>query len=93
MPTNRHKRVRRRATASGASNDQLMHLAKGWCFFDPTGYPFEDDAHRRRVWKQNRKVLMERQPGPGFDPVGSPREPGTKPRAWHDYEEATNGKA
>jgi hypothetical protein len=90
MPTNRHKRVRRRATAKG-DTDQLMHLQKGWCFF--TAYPFDDDAHRRRVWLANRKVLMARQPGPGFDPVGSEREPGTKPRAWFDYEGTNNGKA
>lgn len=83
MPTNRHKRVRRRATAK-SDTDQLMHLQKGWCFF--TAYPFDDDIHRQRVWRRYRSLLMSHQPGPGFDPVGSPREPGTYPKAWEQYE-------
>ncbi len=85
MPSKRRSRRRRRqGTSTRLDCDQGWHLQMGWCFF--TRDPFHDDDHRRDVWEQFRAQLMEHEPGDHFDPDGRPRSPGTRPRAWWDYE-------
>ena len=83
MPTNRRRKHKRRQP--GLSLDQALSLQVGWTLFDPA--PFGSDAERRRAWAENRERCMAFEPGPHFDPFGKPRTPGTKPKAWRDYED------
>jgi hypothetical protein len=82
MPTKRRKRPLIRG--GRMSVDQGLHLQLGFGLF--VRYPFDSDAHRRRVWEANKVELLAYEPD-GFDPLAKPRVPGTVPAAAGKYGE------
>ena len=78
------KRLQRRINTGALTDAQREHLLNGRIMFrlcEPylgrPGYPFADDAHRRRVWFDNRNELLSEHIS---------RRPGTRPSAWWTYE-------
>ncbi len=77
--------------------DQLGHLQHGpaGVFFHDApamlGYgtrtfPFKDEEHRRQLWAEHREQLLAYKFGFTMDEKLGPREPGTRPAAWWNYE-------
>ena len=66
------------------SDLQEQHLLFGRIYFGwdgtPDQFPFEDDAHRRRLWEQHRESLIEQ------------AAPHRVPKAMLDYEDRDGGR-
>ena len=73
------------ASRAGLGTDVGLHLQLGWGMFSE---PFESktcDA-RRKAYHEFKALLMRFEPGPGYDPIGTPRTEGTFPDAYYDFE-------
>ena len=85
MPTTRTRTKRTRSGGMILAGRQIEHLLWGWALLNT--FPFENDSHRRRAWKENRRFLLslegiERVPGVfGWFPLPK----GRSPQAEKDY--------
>jgi len=78
MPVTRIRRGRN--SGSKLTGDQTQHLAQGWAldgcipYFGTPGFPFKDEAQRRKRWEEHRGELVKR-----WGPV-------ERMAAWRDYD-------